>query len=647
MIDQFEKKLKLSKQFPFPSYDEWKLEAERLLKGAPFDKIMKTDTPEGITLKAMYNEADVATNALLDTLPGHFPYLRGNSILNRVANGWTVQQHIDACSPESWNRKLDHALQRGQSSFRLFMPPGLDNFCYDEFCAYIKGISLTNASFDIFTGCKFTKTYEALLRFCSENEIDVTKLKGAVVSDHTRFLVENGELGVEDSFILDKIGDVTKNSIRDKITLKTLLIDVSLWNESGSSAVEDIGFLASQIVYYVDEMQKRGLSADDIFSKMTFILAVSNNLFMEIAKLRAARYVFSLLAQSYGIKEENAKMRMHVVTSTYTKTLYDPYVNILRTTTEAFSAVVGGCDSLHVTHFDIALGDSNEFSRRIARNQQLVLLEESHLNATNDPAGGSYYVEALTMEIVKKGWELFLEIEDKGGFREALQTGFIQDKVNATHKQRIKNAETRKDMIVGTSVFANLEEYLREEGRGKRELCNAKSHNLLTYTDESRTTTNEPRTPTLPKRRLSEPFETLRSSVENMSHRPKAFVANIGKTVRNKPRVDFCIGFFEPAGIVTTTNEGFDTVEAALEYTLKCDENIIILCSTDDRYPEIVPEFAKVFKAKMPNKALVLAGYPKDHIETFKEAGIDTFVYMRGNLIETVQSVLRITGDLK
>ena len=457
--------LNLSDLFPFPNYDDWKLEAEKLLKGAPFDKVIKTETVEGITLNGLYSET-----------PSNFYHL-----------------------------------------------------------------------------------------------------------------------------------PVTKTEQDEKPKIK---IDLSIYNDSGSSAVDDLGLMCALIV---SEANKSNLN--DIFTKTEFIFGVGSNIFMEIAKLRAARYLFLKLAEAYGIEPNGAYMRIHAKTSYYTKTFYDPWVNILRTSTETFSAIVGGCDSIDITPFDSIQGESDDFSKRIARNQELILKEEAHLNAVADPAAGSYYVETLTFELISKGWELFLEIEDKGGFEQA--SDFIVQKINKSHEYRLKNAETRKDNIVGTSIFANLNE--------KRV---ATTPNTIGEDG------------VIPKRRLSSSFEEIRNTVEKIEPRPEVFVANIGRTVKNKARVDFALGFFEPAGFYCHVNDGFEDVTSALNYVKESKAKIVVLCSTDDQYPVIVPDFAKEFKTICPEKTLVLAGYPKDHLETFTKAGVDFYIYMRANVVTTITNIL-------
>jgi len=668
----FEKELYLSDLFPYPSYREWKLEAEKLLKGAPFDKVMKTQTCEGITLNAIYNQEDIEDISFVDSVPGEFPFVRGNNITEKVTKGWDVQQEINIKSIKEWNSIILDDLKKGQNSFRLEANKYMISDACDFFSFALKNFTpalMSNIhSFDI----EMCSTYlPEFLKYCTENNIDTSNFIGSFGIDPIKYLVENGSLPYSREKLFDFIANSTKMAIDSKTPLKTILIDLSVWNDSGSSAVDDLGFMASMVTLYADELQKRGIEINEIFKRMTFIFAVSNNLFMEIAKLRAARFLFSKISEAYNVKSEYAKMRIHVRTSSYTKTYFDPWVNILRTTTEAFSAVIGGCDSLHITPFDSVYGNTDEFSRRIARNQQLILLEEAHLNAVIDPAGGSFYIEALTRDLIEKGWELFLTIEDNGGFmdslggvrvivpstdgkgshEEACARGFIQVKIDKSHSYRLENAETRKDNIVGTSIYANLQEKTHEHKTADHDKKNKENIPFLKYVQQALNTKQslgQTKVEPIPKRRLSETFENLRQAIENIDPRPEVFVVNIGPTIKNKPRVEFAIGFFEPVGFICSTNEGFDNVKDALKYLvekLKIDTNspkikVIVLSSSDDQYPTIVPEFAKALKNINPEMILVLAGYPKEHQESFYQAGVDYFVYVRANVVLTVRDIL-------
>ncbi|MCK9330709.1 MAG: methylmalonyl-CoA mutase subunit beta [Candidatus Cloacimonetes bacterium] len=692
MADQektdFVQDLHLSDIFPAPTYEDWKKEAEVLLKGAPFDKIMKTNTVEGIILEAIYNADDIKDIDYLKAKPGEFPYVRGTSFAQKQVSGWDIQQELDVKSLNEWNAVTLKDLQKGQNSLRIklnsalsqrksleetkveeLFNSGLPIYSYDNLKTVLKDISLKHITVDFEAGCSVLPFFGMVKKYLTDNSLNLSDLNGSIAGDLVKVLVETGKLNCSLKHLLDELALLTKTVIKENAPLKTILIDLSVYNNAGSSAVEDLAIMCSTVVFYVDELSQRGLSVDEIFSKMTFIFGVGTNLFMEISKLRAARYLFAKLAESYNAKSENAKMRMHIRTSEYTKTVFDPWVNILRTSTEAFSAVLGGCDSLNVSTFDFLNKESDEFSRRIARNQQIILLEEAHLNAVNDPAGGSYYVEALTNQLIEKSWDFFVEIEDKGGILEDLKAGSIQDRINQSHQYRTTQAEIRKDVLVGTSMYVNLDEKKLEDNISKtmekfnsigkfgeeiklsmEELINSFNNKTIDVISENLCQQKEDglQIVSIPKRRLAESYEFLRQTSEKYKqangYRPKAFFANIGNVVKNKPRYDFSVGFFEPAGFDCITNDSFETVDDVLKAIN--DEKVIVLCSSDDMYPTIVPDFAKKLKDKFPDKVLVLAGYPKEHISTFTEAGVDFFIYMKANVIQTITQIMKKTGVL-
>lgn len=683
----FNQDLHLSEIFPFPSYDEWKTEAEKLLKGAPFDKIMKSNTPEGIVLEAIYNQEDLKNISYLDNKPGEFPYLRGTSQASKIVNGWNIQQDLDVKDLTEWNKTVLNDLNKGQNSVRVklnkdlcnrrllsdttkenYFSQGLPIYNYNDLKTVLNDISLKHITTDFETGCSVLPFFVLLRKYLKENSLVLSDLKGSVAGDLLKILAEEGEINCCINHLLDEVAFVTKSAIQENSSIKTILIDLSVWNNAGSSAVDDLALMASSVVFYAQSMLERGIDKDDIFDKMTFIFAVGANLFMEVSKLRAARYLFAKIAESYGVNPEKAKMRMHVKTSDYTKTVYDPWVNILRTSTEAFSAILGGCDSLNISTFDSLIKSSDEFSRRIARNQQIMLFEEAHLNAVNDPAGGSYYVEALTNQLIEKSWNYFVEIEDKGGIIEALKTGYIQDRINQSHLFRANQVDTRKDVIVGTSMYANLSEkkltennnYMITEQGSKGDLNQKININEDDIVKAFETCTldvichklcndkESVKIVTVPKRRIADSFENLRNASETYElkngTKPKVVFLNVGNLVKNKPRYDFCVSFFEPAGFDCVTHDGFESLDLAIE-SIK-DERIIVLSSTDDMYPEIVPAFAKKLKEIKPDSTLVLAGYPKDYIESFTQAGVDYYIYMKLNVVQTLTEIMKKAGVL-
>ena len=244
---------------------------------------------------------------------------------------------------------------------------------------------------------------------------------------------------------------------------RTIAVHGKFFANSGSSIVQELAFSLAQGAEYMTRLTELGLSADQVAQNIKFNFSIGKVYFMEIAKLRAARLLWAQIVKAYNPQsEESAKMVAHSETNSYNKTIYDPYVNMLRTQTEAMSAALGGASSVTVLPFNAIYEESTEFSERIARNQQILLKEESHLDKIADPAGGSYYIETLTASLAEQAWKLFLEVQEKGGFVAAFREGFIQKEIKAMAAQRDANVAQRRENILGTNQFPNFSENCRK-----------------------------------------------------------------------------------------------------------------------------------------------------------------------------------------
>ena len=321
-------------------------------------------------------------------------------------------------------------------------------------------------------------------------------------------------------------------------------------------------------------------------------------------------------------------MAIHCETSQWNKTIYDPYVNMLRTQTEAMSATIGGADSLTVQPFDTIFKESDKFSERIARNQQLLLKEESHFDKITDPSAGSYYIENLTNSIAEQAWALFVEVENKGGYTEALKEGFIQATVKETADKRKKAVATRRENLLGTTQFPNFTEKVADainpdQDKKGRSVCDGDT------TVES-----------LPSTRGAEEFESLRLATEKAEKTPKVFMLTYGNLAMRLARSQFSCNFFACAGYQTIDNNGFDTVEAGVEAAKAAGADIIVLCSSDDEYVDAAP---KAFEAINGEAIFVVAGAPKC-ADDLKAKGITNFINVRSNVLETLQGFSKELG---
>ncbi|MCR4817493.1 MAG: acyl-CoA mutase large subunit family protein [Fretibacterium sp.] len=404
-------------------------------------------------------------------------------------------------------------------------------------------------------------------------------------------------------------------------------------HNGGANAVQEVAAAMTAAIETFRALEKRGVSIGDFAKKLRFEFSQGANFFMEIAKLRAARQVWAKVAESFGGDENAQRTEIFAKTSSFTKTVYDPYVNMLRNSTEAFSAVVGGADGLTVVRFDEAFKPESEFSSRQARNAQIMLQKEFNLLEPIDPAGGSWYVESLTDGLAKKIWAELQKIEGQGGFLKSIRDGLIQKDVEATLQERFKKLAKRSDRAVGTNMYPNMSEPV-PDWSGVREAPAAG---------------NTAVTPIRP-RRWTEQFEALRRRTEQYKaahngDNVKIFLANMGPIPQHKARADFITGFMEVAAFEVLKNDGFKTTDECADAAAKSGALAAVICSTDKTYPELVPPLAKAIKEKAPSMRVFLAGEPAAEFkDAYVQAGVDGFISVRSNCLESLTELQNAKG---
>jgi len=464
-------------RFPAPSLAEWQAEVVRLLKGAPFEKRMKTVTYEGITLNPIYTAADTADLGYLDARPGEAPFHRGCDPLGYRGQAWEVAQELPYARAARFNQTLRRSLDRGQTVVNLvFDRAGQAGFDPDDapaalvgllgtsisslgdFETALEGVDLAKRPIYLQPGAAILPAMALLKATAKSQGAGSGSLRGAVLSDPLAILAGRGELsgGLTRSF--DQVAALTNWSLKEAPHLGTVFASGYPYHEGGGDAASELGFTLAGAVTTLREMEKRGIDVATTASKMIFGFSVGTNFFVEIAKLRAARMLWAKVIESCDSGQQEGKMTIYARGSSFTKTAFDPYVNILRSTTEALAAVLGGCDLLHINPFDEPLGEPSDLARRLARNTQLILSEECHLDYLLDPGGGSWFVENLTAELMRKAWAQFQWIEAAGGLATALSEGIVQSRIAATADARMENIATRRDIVVGTNKYPNAEE---------------------------------------------------------------------------------------------------------------------------------------------------------------------------------------------
>ena len=447
-------KERLFDQFPPVTTKEWMDKINTDLKGADFNKKLVWKTNEGFDVKPFYRMEDIENLMYVNTLPGQFPYLRGTKINN---NNWLVRQNIEVTDYSNANIKALTILMKGVDSlgFVITDPESVNEKNFD---ILLKDIHPGAVEINFLSNGKAKEIIDIIASYVKKTGTDPLQIRGAFEADPLSRLMLNGTLCIppEDGF--DYLASVV-HSAAFLPQFRTIHLNASNFNNAGADIVQELAFGISMGNEYLAQLTHRGISADIAASKIRFSFGTGSSYFSEIAKLRAARLLWSVVTNGYHpANGENIKMDIHCVTSEWNKTVFDPYVNMLRTQTEAMSAILGGADSLTVEPFDLVFRHPDEFSERIARNQQLILREEAYFDKVADPAAGSYYIENLTNLIADNAWKLFLEIEDQGGFLECLKSGLIQRKLSESASGRKSDIASGKEILLGTNRFPDFNE---------------------------------------------------------------------------------------------------------------------------------------------------------------------------------------------
>jgi len=448
------KKEKLFEQFPPVTTEEWMKKIHSDLKGADFREKLVWKTNEGFEAMPFYRMEDTENLKYTETLPGEFPYIRGIRIRN---NTWLVRQNIEVSDYHEANRKALAILMKGVDSlgFIITDPESVNS---ENFNLLLKDIHIEAIGFSFLCNGKAKEILENIAAIVAVRGLDPEKIYGAIEADPIGRLMVSGKLCVPVEEGFDYLASLTESADRFP-SLRTIHLNASNFSNAGAGIVQELAFGISMGSEYLSQLTERGLTASLAASKIRFSFGTGSNYFSEIAKLRAARLLWSVIQNGFGLTGTSSiKMDIHSVTTEWNKTIYDPAVNMLRTQTEAMSAIIGGTDSLTVEPFDIVFRQPDEFSERIARNQQLILKEEAYFDKVADPSAGSYYIENLTKLIADAAWKLFLEVEEKGGFLASLKSGFIQERISATAARRKEDIAKGNEKLLGTNLFPDNNE---------------------------------------------------------------------------------------------------------------------------------------------------------------------------------------------
>ena len=609
-------KEKLFSDFPGVSTEAWMEKITADLKGADFEKKLVWKTNEGFKVKPFYRQEDLEGLKTTEGLPGQFPYVRGTK---KDDNTWYVRQDIKVECPKAANEKALDILNRGVDSLGFSVKK--KDLSAEYFETLLEGICAECIELN-FSTCQGATVQLAklLVEYFTKKGYDLAKLQGSVNYDPMGKMMVRGK-------DLSNYAATAKELVETLAVLpgyRCINVNAVELNNAGSYIAQELGYALAWGNEYLNALIEAGVSADDAAKKIKFNFGISSNYFLEIAKFRAARMLWANIVKEYNPACDCAcKMLAHAETSTFNLTLFDAHVNMLRTQTEAMSAALAGVNSITVSPFDKAYQTPDDFSERIARNQQLLLKEECHFDKVVDPAAGSYFIENLTVSIAQQAWNLFLQVEEEGGMMEAVKAGKVQEAVNASNKARHEAVSKRREILLGTNQYPNFTEMANGKAPMGCQCCCGGEHK------------HECEKPiaTLNKNRAADEFEALRLQTENSGRRPKAFMLTIGNLAMRQARAQFSCNFLACAGYEVIDNLGFATVEEGVEAAMKANADIVVLCSSDDEYAELA---VPAFQALNGRAMFIVAGAPAC-MEDLKAAGIENFIHVRCNVLETLK----------
>ena len=615
---------KLFTEFPPVSTEKWEEVINKDLKGADYEKKLVWKTIEGFKVKPYYRAEDLEHIEYLTSNPDQFPFTRGKHSDNNV---WDIRQDISEKDPQKANAYALDAVKRGATALG-FCTKAIET--EEQMATLLKDIYLSAVTIHFNCSKDFLKTLQLFVAVAKKNGFDTKELNGSVNFDMFKHALKHGAFKHGEDGGYKEALDLINYTQENLPKFRVLTVNGSLFNNSGSNIVQELGFSLAAANELMAKLTDRGVKVDTVAKNIVFNFATSGNYFMEIAKFRAARMLWSEIVKQYKPECDcSCKAYINATSSTWNKSIFDPYVNMLRTTTETMSAAIAGVDSISVMPFDVTFKEADDFSYRIARNQQLLLKEESYLDKIVDPAAGSYYIENLTDSIAQYAWQQFLAVEEKQGFAAAIRAGFIQDEIAKTAQQRDMDIATRRTTILGTNQYPNLTETMdaKIEKKGSTCCCHCERGNEIKV---------------LEPYRGAEAFEHLRLATEHASHRPKVFLLTYGNLAMRRARSGFATNFFGVAGYEIIDNNGFATAEEGVEAALKANADIVVLCSSDEEYADITEVACKLLKGKV--KSIVLAGFPKEMVDTYKGYGIDEFIHVKTNVLESLTAFQKTMG---
>ena len=603
------KQTRLFAEFPSVSTEKWMDRVKADYKtDSPLLKI-NWKTGEGFDIKGIFRQEDVENLNYLDSLPGEFPFARGI----KSHNDWKVNASIDLADIQGANETALKAISRGANSVDF-------NFekadSYEKVSTLFKGINLEETQIIISNSDDINLSLDYLMQYITDKKLDKSKIDIIFSVDFFEKKLTNGEYNRDFQLCSESKTLFVKRIIKNCPNIKAINIKGNLYHDAGATVVQELAFTLSAAVEHIQLLLQTGIELKDILNNMSFRMAIGSSYFIEIAKFRALRYLYAKAIEAFdNSSKHNAKAYILAQSSKWNKSIYDPYVNMLRTTTETMSAAIAGAEIICVDNFDTAYDNDSIFARRISQNQQIVIKEEAHFDKVVDAAGGSYYIENLTDELINNVWELFIAIENEGGYKVHLETGKVKTEIEESSEKKLLNVATRRLNVLGTNQFPNQGEFMIDDI--KKEIKDNSAG--------------------LQMRRATEEFDALRLQTEKhekaTGKRPLIQLISFGNMTMRKARAGFISNFFACAGYEIVEAESCQSAADAAALISKAD--LSILCSSDDEYLAFTKEISAILN--MSDKEILIAGKP-NNIDELKAAGASDFIHVRTNVLECLKS---------
>ncbi len=613
MTDQ---KLTFAADFDPATDQQWRELVEITLKGKPFEKAMQHQSYNDIPIHALYSQSNARIEPQGEIRSG----------------AWDICGPHWNADPKQVNTAILEDLTRGVTSIGLKFEsgfyPGLDDANME---AALEGVYLDLAKINLLSGEEFEAIGHLYLDLLTSKGIDAKAAKANLGADPIGTLAQSGRLLTSANVAISKAAELAKRASSEYPTVSTFSVNTSVYHTAGANEVLELSLLIATGLEYLKAMESAGMDLEVAASQIEFNMATDADMYLTIAKFRAARRLWARVLDACGVK--NVKMHLGAVSAVRMLSVRDPWVNILRNTTACFSAGVAGADTITILPHDTMLGLPSGFARRIARNIQVICQEESSLAAVSDPAAGSYALETLTTELCEKAWPNFQQLTgEQGGVLNALRTGSLHKTLADTWDKRRANLAKRKDAVTGVSEFPNIHE---------SEIDNVGDAPAFVEMVRPSGEEIEP----VAFHRLAEDFEALRdrSDAYLAAHgkRPQIFLANLGAVAEHTARATFAKNFFESGGIEALSNDAFKNTDAMIEAFKASGATAAILCGNDALYAhaEGVAEFLKGVGAK----TVYVAGKPAN-TDSLQEAGVNEFVFMGCNVLEVVERAMNRLG---